>query len=421
MMRLFSVPRIGQSIFIILYLTASIYLYWNRGFMIETTALFFTLLSLYLYTLFRTQPTLQGADDQGNNAIASLGIPVAFAFTLSIALLVKATTALPAFLLIGIDLISQFIATFRSGSPSRKTLQSILLLAAGLALGFFLLRTWTHHADSLKQLNPIGKYLTSKSLQRWNFGPPLQRLSPELWGGVVIQRMLTPLGVLPAIGLISLGLLTKGNRQQKVFIIASLILAFLPLLIFTNLHIEHNYYQSANQIYILAALGAASSLLLESNQSLAIKATSLVLTLLFSVGSLHNFNTTSRYFIDALAKENIKLDIGTLIQSRTPANAVILVFDDDWNSGFAFHSRRRSLTLPDWFQDIDKREAFLSDHTEWMGGNPLGAVVSGKLLDDKQEQALKVRCPEVNLLRYPQWNVYLCQAAQSGLQPTRTS
>lgn len=417
-MRLYGVSRSGQSIFVILYLTASIYLYWNRGFMIETTALFFTLLSLYLYTLIRPRSTLQGVGDQHGDAFTNLGVYGAFAFTLSIALLVKATTALPAFLLIGLDLASRCIALLRSASPSRKALQGIVLVAAGLALGFFLLRTWTHHADSLKQFNPIGSYLTSKALQRWNFGPPLQRFSPELWDGVVIQRMLTPIGVLPAIGLICLGFATKGNRQQKHFIAACLILAFLPLLMFTNLHIQHNYYQSANQIYVLAALGAAGSLLLESNRSFVIKATSLGLVLLFSVGSLHAFKGTSRYFADALAKESVRLDIGALIQSRTPANADILVFDDDWNSAFAFHSRRRSLTVPDWFQDVDKREAFLSSHTEWMDGNPLGAVVSEKLLDSKQEQALKDRCPAVNLLRYPQWNVYLCQAAQSGLQPT---
>ena len=55
-MKRFDISRNGQQIFIILYLSSSIYLCWNRSFMIEGTALFMTLLTLYNYTAIRPTP-----------------------------------------------------------------------------------------------------------------------------------------------------------------------------------------------------------------------------------------------------------------------------------------------------------------------------------------------------------------------------
>lgn len=407
-MRRFSVPANGRQIFILLYLTASIYLYWNRSFMIESTALFFTLLSLYTYTIMRRPSHHCGSIKQDLRPwhYATLAI------SLSLALLVKATTALPAFLLMGMDLALQIIASWRASRFERSRLHP-WLLATCLLVSFLILRSWTHHADALKLQNLIGKYMTSEALREWNFGSLSQRFSLELWDGVLLQRMLTPWGALPAIGLLALGLSSHSKQQeQKRFIAACLFLALSPLLIFTNLHVQHNYYQSANQIYLLAALASSGSLALEAGRQAAIRFLAAVLIVLFVASSVVAFKSSTGYFSDSFTKESVKLDIGRLIQSRTTSGSVLLVFDDDWSSAFSFHSMRRSLTIPGWFKDIESRQALLTGPTEWLGSRPLGAIITKQLLNNDEEAALRTRCAAPTLTRFPEWNVYLCQTAE---------
>ena len=88
---------LAMGIFTILYLTSSIYLYWNRSFLIESAALFFTLASLDCYSQLR---------NRHEDVNMYNGIKVsAFAIILSLALLVKVTTALPAMALMTGDWI----------------------------------------------------------------------------------------------------------------------------------------------------------------------------------------------------------------------------------------------------------------------------------------------------------------------------
>ncbi len=322
-------------------------------------------------------------------------------------------------MLIGIDLITRSAVIAVNPIRLRREAWELLSIAASLLVAFLLLRTWTHHADALKQLNPIGQYITSKSLQPWNFGTLNQRLSADLWNGVLIQRMLTPWGTLPAAGLLLLGLLTPTDQQQqKTLILASLFLAISPLLIFTNLHIQHNYYQSANQIYLLLALASSTSLVLESNRRRAFKIVTSGLASLFILASLVAFLTSSRYYNDAFTTENVKLEIGSLIQSRTPTDAVLLIFDDDWSSAFGFHAKRKSLAVPAWFKDVETRRAFLSGDTQWLGGHPLAGVISKQPLSQDEQTALKARCGESKTWTFADWNVYLCQANDTPTSKT---
>jgi len=181
------------AVLILLYCTSSIYLYWNRAFLMESTALFFTLISLDGYSQIRVQRA--SASRKLILLICGLGL------TLAVALVVKATTAHPALALMGIDWIWQT----HQATQGHRPWQRQLLIASALAVTFALLYSWTHHADALKQLNPIGAQLTSSALKAWNFGQPSQRLQAELWDGVVLQRMLFPIAALPIIGLIAGG------------------------------------------------------------------------------------------------------------------------------------------------------------------------------------------------------------------------
>jgi hypothetical protein len=377
-------------LFIILYCTSSIYLYCNRAFLIESTALFFTLLSLYFYSRLRS-----------NNSASALSINLlatGFVISLSVGLLVKATTALPTMALVTGDWIWQS----RIALQSRKKMREQVLLGGAIAISFALLYSWTHHADAVKQLNPIGAQLTSSALRAWNFGLASQRLQPQLWQDVVVQRMLTPVGTIPATALIAYGLWISTNRT---FFLACLFLTFAPLLVFTNLHIAHAYYQASNQIFLLMAVAGSAATILEQPRQKAIpKALVIAALTILITSNLSNFHTSD--WSRSGRRSSDKLAIGKLILNNTPANSAIIVFGDDWSSAFAYHSQRRAFTRPDWPSlDLSSIDV-LRDSDRHLGSLPLGAVVSREPIS---KAALQPSCTTAHSHVIKRWHVYLCE------------
>lgn len=400
LLRRFKVNQVGQSCFVILYLTSSIYLYWNRTFLIESTALFFTLLCLYSYVCVRpvaNQTTVSGV----RFAVGA----IIFGVSLSLSLLVKATTGIPAFTLIALDLLWQVTQNLRNNQQTFDKLWRLFILSAFLVVSFFLLRSWSHHADALKELNPIGRHLTSKALAAWNFGSPAQRWSPDLWMKVLANRMLTPLGIIPGLGLLFWGLFSRTQqREMRQWLLASLYLALMPLLLFSNLHIVHTYYQSANQIFLLMAIATSVSIIQECRPTLIFKLVTIAALAMIATGNIDAF--TRNYWTIAHTKDSDNLAAGRLIESRTPENSAILIFGNDWNSGLSYHSKRRSLSLPDWPVIGLSKDELLNDVPTHLGGLPLSAVISKPAMEANR---LKAICPQSDQQTKGQWNVYLCQ------------
>lgn len=390
LMHRFSLSFTAIGLFIALYCTSSIYLLWNRAFLMESTALFFTLVSIDLYSHIRQI-----------NSSKSIGvIPIAFAVSLSLALLVKATTALPALMLMAGDWIWQSQRALKS----QQRIHQQLLVGVAMALAFALLYSWTQHADALKQLNPIGSRLTSSALRAWNFGEPSQRLRPELWQEVVLQRMLTPPAALPITAVIGAGLWVS-RKSVKTLLLACLFLAFAPLLIFTNLHIAHAYYQAGNQIFLLMAVaGSAGTLLNQAGQRsiqtlLVIAALTLVI-----IANLQTFYANDWPKVQKINSDRLR--IGKLIQNATPSNTAILVFGDDWSSAFAYHSQRRAFTRPDWPNLNLNPTRVLRDAKQLVGGLPVGAVVSKQPINS---ESLAPSCPTAQHRVIKRWHIYLCE------------
>jgi hypothetical protein len=414
LMRNFNINRTGRLGFALLYLTSSIYMYWNRAFMIESTALFLTLTSLYFYSEIRR--TFDHRNDSASSPAAPANpVPILLGLTasLSLALLVKATTALPSLLLIGLDWLQHIAPELRPTARRDSRFRRLVGVGICLLVAFLMLTAWVRHCDSVKSLNPIGTLLTSGSLGTWNYGTPAQRLSTQLWRDVFIQRMLTPLGAAPAIALILAALLYRpvqpGARQ---LMLASLALALMPLLAFTNLHIVHNYYQAGNHIFLLIALGSAAGLNLERGPWLRLL-TWAMLTLMVT-GNILGFTGPGSYLEAARTDSNIKLEIGQLIDQATREDSAIIVYGDDWNSAFAFHSRRRSLTIPQFFRDAPSQPDLLRQPEAWLDGRRLGAVISNQPLEAAALSSLERSCPGHQERRVGDWSLTLCLATPTA-------
>lgn len=395
LMRRASLEITAVALLIILYCTSSIYLYWNRAFLMESMALFFTLLSLDAYSQIRHKTF--------SSASALSQLTAGLAISLSIGLLVKATTALPALVLMAIDWAWQS----RTALRHRKQLFQQLLVGGSLAVAFALLYSWTHHADALKQLNPFGSQLTSSALKAWNFGTPVQRLQPELWLNIVSGRMLAPIAAIPII--IGLRICTK---QSRAFLLACLILAFAPLLLFTNLHIVHTYYQASNHVFLLMAVAGSASTVFDLHNQKRIEQSLVIASLtILIVANLSIFfassGSGSNYWAASQQQTSARLTIGKAIESQTPSESAIIVFGDDWSSAFAYHSQRRALTLPGWAPSIFSTTEVLRDSDLYLGGHPLGAVVSRELIS---EADLLPNCKTVKTSKIEDWHLYLCES-----------
>ena len=387
---------LAMGIFTILYLTSSIYLYWNRSFLIESAALFFTLASLDCYSQLR---------NRHEDVNMYNGIKVsAFAIILSLALLVKVTTALPAMALMTGD----WIWKNKTGLTSRRDIKKQIIVGCSMIFAFCLMYWWNHHADALKLLNPMGANLTSKATIAWNFGAPSLRLQPELWQGVVVNRMLTPMAALPISAIIAVGTWVSA-RTTKLFIIACIYLAISPLLIFTSLHITHPYYQASNQVFLLMAIaGAASSTINLPGKKNIIKLFTIAILAIFTASSLLTFKVN--YLAASLKTKSEKTLIGNRIQEATPSNSGILVFGDDWSSAFAYHSKRRAFTLPNWKTGLDSSK-IMKNPSEYIGDMPLGAIVSR---DPISNNTLPANCAASIDSYIKTWHFYLCKP----LKPT---
>ncbi len=417
-LRQFSISKAGIIVFTLLYLSSPIYLYWSRTFMIESTALLLSLAALYLYWASRR------LDDRHWGKI--LTVLTSLLICLTLALLTKATTALPVFLLILIDqTYAMGAATLRRthSIDRRRILARGIIVLAILLLSFLTLKGWTAHADALKELNPFARFLTSKQLARWNFGDFRQRLSGDLWVGAVWQRMLTPSGSIPIAIILILGTIkTRPNSQSRYLILCFMGLALVPLFIFTNLHIIHNYYQYANEIYLLLAIAVSIDALTSSGRRSWNLLAGICLTIII-ISFYGNFFQS--YYRDAQITDNAESMAGAYTRSITDPTEAILVFGDDWSSAMAFHSQRRAFTFRPALTtsgDGINQNYILANPADFIGPLRLGAIASRgeKIPADK----VSIACgratsgePHVE----GDWLIYSCRSSAARVQPDASS
>ena len=400
LLRQYGFSRLAQLIFATLYLSSSIYLYWNRSFMIESTALFFTLTALFLYGR-----SIRTFDDL--TPLRRLLPAAGFALSLTLAMLVKATTALSVFLLISCHLLWHLLR--RSTRRSPILLANSLALLAGVAIAFLALREWTHHADALKSLNPYGLKLTSTALRDWNFGNLHQRFSGDLWQGVVIKRMLTKDAWLLLVLLLATALWqSRKDRRRIGCILVCILLGVMPLLLFSNLHIVHKYYQSANHVFLLLAIAGSGALILERpRQPALIQAMAAAILLFYVISDAKTFKRD--YLDDANKQSDEKLEISRLINISTDPSSAILVLGHDWDSSFPYLSRRRALVLPRWYEKGPfSEQGVLSDPSARLKPYRLGAIVTDKPLSTDTLARICLTAQQVAPVVKGRWYLYVC-------------
>ena len=351
---------LGYRVFLIfgsLYLLSPQYLFWGRSFMIESAATFFT-----LATIAAALPLLR-------RDTVSLARAVAVVVLASLALTVKITTALWTVAILGLCIV------WLAGRDWHKYGASVALRFACrgllLAVPFALALLWTHYTDVIKAQNEVGKLITSGALTLWNFGTPAQRFVGALYTDVIWRRCL----VGNAAGLLGIAVMgyfftgeTRRDRLTLGFALAALFL--LPIFTFTNLHLIHNYYQTANVVYVIALLALALVFVLERTS-----------TRFFALAFTLALASNVAYFrVDAwplahkriTPENNAVLAAARIVRERSDPEKPILVYGLEWSSELTYYAQRKSLSVPSFYARFEDP---LSEPDRYLGTSDVGALV----------------------------------------------
>ncbi|MBP2550650.1 hypothetical protein J2858_003590 [Neorhizobium galegae] len=348
-------------IFSALFLSSPIYLYWGRSFMIETAALFFTLCYIVYFTKI----------SQGDRSWRIVGYAILFA---TLGMLQKSTTMLPVFVVTACLFLVQTVVQgkIREDIFSRRNFCLFFLLATlPIAIGV----AWVSYTDHLKLLNQSAVRLTSANLSAWNWGTLAQRFDPKFYGEVIWSRvMLGNMGGIlgPLLLMVFVGH-TLENRRKTALVVAmsSLAMGLLPFFMFTNLHMVHTYYQSANVLFLIFSVAVALGHFSSSARG------SLIMCAVTTVLVISNYVMFSATYYPAMAQRFTSNDrdysIGLTLRATLPDAGQFVAYGNDWSSTIGYMAQRKSLTVPNWL--ADKNEP-LAHPEKYLDADRFGAVVS---------------------------------------------
>ncbi len=308
-------------------LASPTYLFYGRSFMIETTALCSS--TWFLYAVTRAV-----RDDRLFFSLWATSFAV-------LAGLAKVTTFAvflpPAALLTWI--FWRHFWTDRARNPARfwrATAYAIAPVLIGLIIAYW----WVARGDTIKEANPFASALMSANLTQWNWGTWGQRFSAEFWtenwrniSGLVLGTV--PLAVL----LIGATVVGPVWRRTAAWCAAFFLGA---MLLFSNLYFHHDYYYSANALFLLAGAGFILAGIWDSPRLTGVTK-ALVVVLVLGGQLILFYNGYGPYLRRKLPDPPA---IATVIRDTVSPKGVVVIYGWDWNSLVPYYARRRAVMVP---------------------------------------------------------------------------
>lgn len=235
----------------LLVIASPLLLIYGTGFLIESMALLAALAYAWLAlaglrrainpseTLLRSQVML--------TVLGSIACGIAAAT-------IKPTTWAPSAVLVGL-VAAVWLFTAQKAWSGR--IRHLVLAGLILFIPLFVGLLWVRYSDEVKKLHPLASSMVSGQMANWNYGTLPQKLSPIVWGTILLRGWILALGPLGLLIPIYCGWgLWQARREAPRLIAALALLAayFAGPLVFTNLYFRHDYYSYANLAYLLMAL-----------------------------------------------------------------------------------------------------------------------------------------------------------------------
>jgi len=312
--------------FALLFLLSPLYLFGARSFMIESTALFLSVMFMAALVRYWRKP--------------SHGLFVLMLMAGCLAGLVKITT------FFGFGLMAFFFLAWKFFSEAdRRNITMFARRAAPVAIAVvaavLITALYVHYCDLRKQEAVIGASLTSGSLSTWTYGTWEQKTSVHLWRDVVLGRapreLLGSVLVLPA----ALLLLAFFGRGIRVFATCLAAGYAIPFLVFANLHEVHGYYQQANGVFLLGVVACAVEAVRMRFNDIAALAVTLAVVVVMLLGF-------RRDFLSYIVSPNINkrtVALATFARHQTDPDDVLLVFTDEVSPEVPYYATRRAMLV----------------------------------------------------------------------------
>jgi hypothetical protein len=309
-----------------LFLTSPIYLFWSRTMMIESTALFLT-----LGYLASTLQYIHG------NTRKYWWLGLAFG---SLAAVTKITTLAPA---LGLIILLLCIQIFIKSRVTQKTwtLKSSTCTALLIILPILCAKIWIRYSDALKIKNPNTAFLSSQSLNNWNFGDLNLRLSSKFWSTISweLKELATASGWIWVLGAIALIIARPSCWPILLALFAAGCSGFI---VFSNLYQVHDYYiyGTAYLFIILVGITIGEAVSLHKPQRLLA-----AIFMLLPAGTSAIIYYHGGYYNAQKSIPHTELTAGSLIQKISPEDQPIAILGQHYNASLPYYAKRRALTL----------------------------------------------------------------------------
>jgi hypothetical protein len=301
-----------------------LYIFVSRLFMIESTALFLSL--VYVDQVFRM--TLGEKPWRYRNAILAAIFGV-------LAGVVKITTFAPYFVL-GAGVAAFYLWKSLRTGRLRATRSLVVIFCCGV-LPVVCTSLWTRFADAEKAKNPLSIYMTSSALHAWNFGTLAQRLYlpnyERFWDNSYAQ-----IGSLLPVALVVV-LYAVLIRRWDRFVLICLALYAGTIMLFFNLHFVHVYYSYSVAIFLVVAIGMLIAAILTLPGWKAWLGVGLLALEMFAcIRSYHG----DFYPLQAQNAPGHPA-AAAIIDKTTAKDDVLLITGLDWSSELPYQSHRRAI------------------------------------------------------------------------------
>ncbi|MFM7884666.1 MAG: glycosyl transferase, partial [Microcystis panniformis] len=329
------VARAFRWLFLSLFLASPLYLFWSRTFMIESTALFFSLAYLACIAVyFRYKSPI----------IALLACLCGIAASLT-----KVTTMAGFLILASVWIGANWFKKESSRNLARDLLIPVVVF---IIIPFLIAKIWVNFTDAQKLLNPMAAdFITSKALRDWNFGTIAQKLSRSQWRNYLTRTLNDVFGglIISVMALVILPIFTS----KKLLSYGLSLLFILTVAIFTNLHFVHNYYPYANAIFLLGASGFTIMGLIEKKRKIWQSVGWFFLALIL----LSQLQFYRAFWYPIKLHGDSYLEIASQVQTVTSPEGVLLIYGDYWSSLIPYYSQRRALMIHNQASEEESKNA----------------------------------------------------------------
>jgi hypothetical protein len=307
-----------------LFAVSPLYIFISRLFMIESTALFLSL--MYADQMFRLVLGETRWRFRHIIGCAIFGV---------LAGLVKVTT-LASFFVLGTCLAAWYIWKDRERGKLKGSVVTAVALFC-VALPVAATWCWTKFADAVKAQNPIGIYLTSKVLSGWTFGPFAERLHPRIYLQL-LRATNNHIGNIEAAVVVLVVYVWLCRRWNWIAAVC-VALYVGTILLFFNLHVVHEYYPYSNAIFLVVGIGVLITCVLKISGPRAWIGVAL---LVLEIGAC-GFRYFTHYYPIQSTNARGRPEAAAIIGDTTQPQDVILITGLDWSAEFPYQSHRRAI------------------------------------------------------------------------------